>query len=177
MPFLNKSVSRQFLRRCLTLVGCAAALFLFLMLTARILRLNQIFSGMRQLGGNVESGTLAEAALARWMEEPEQTLAFWACATANFAHGYARGSLRFENASACPYTLVFELTTTVRGVQKVIYRSPAIPPGHCLNGAKLLIPLKKGRYEAVCVAFAYENDSQAPAARSNGQPLRVNVLN
>ena len=162
--------------RRLLFVGCVLLLALFVALLFRALRLGQYIQGMTQPSGQAEPGTLPQS-FPRWEELPTGELSFWACPAAEFSHGYAQGSLQFENAAASAYTLVFELTATLNKKTTLVYRSPPIPPGYVLNGAKLTLPLRKGIYQATCIAYAYEMESDTPAARSEEQVITITVLN
>ena len=163
----------------LALSGLLAALAALLALLGHSLSLKNYLAGLGQPAGQAEPGTLAQAAgLERW-REPEaglfSELSFWSCESADFAQGYARGTLRFESAAGCPYTLVFEITAEVEGRARRVYRSPPIPPGYHLDGDKLDVPLKKGVYHASCVAYAYENDGSGPVACSEAFEIVLDV--
>jgi hypothetical protein len=154
---------------------CVLLLVLFLALLLRALRLGQYLQGMKQPSGTVEAGTLPQS-FPRWEERTPGELSFWVSPKASFPNGYAQGGLQFENAAASLYTLEFELTVEQKGKRISVYRSPPIPPGHTLNGAKLTLPLKKGDYQAACIAYAYEPNGATPAARSEEQHILITVL-
>ena len=163
-------------RRRWILAGLFLALAALLVLLGRGLSWNNYFTGLRQPAGQAVPGTLAEAApLERWRESEVDELSFWACESALFDQGYVRGSLRFETAAACPYTLVFELTAEVEGQAQCVYRSPPIPPGYCLDGDKLAVLLKKGVYQTSCIAYAYEKGGSAPVARSEAFEILIDI--
>jgi len=163
----------------LALAGLLAALATLMALLGRSLSLGNYLAGLGQPAGQAQPGTLAEATgLERWREPEEgpfSALSFWACKSAGFAHGYARGTLRFENAAGCPYTLVFEITAQVDGQSRLVYRSPPIPPGSHLDSDKLDMPLKKGVYHASCVAYAYRQDGSAPVACTEAFPIVLDI--
>lgn len=162
-------------RRLLSVV-LFALLGAFMVLTAQQLSLGDFINGLTQPGGKAQTGSLPGLAWEeRWLEPQPGELSFWACGAAQFTHGYAKGTLRFENPAANPYTLIFELSLTLDGAEAVIYRSPALPPGSCLDGDKLSRPLKPGEYEAVCLVYAYGEDLQTPVARSAGQGITLTV--
>jgi len=167
------------MRKYLALAGLLAVLAALVALLGRSLSLRNYLAGLAQPAGQAQPGTLAEAAgLERWREPEEglfSALSFWACKNAEFAHGYARGALRFENAAGCPYTLVFEITAEVDGRARRVYRSPPIPPGFYLDGDKLDVPLKKGVYSASYVAYAYKQDGSAPVACSEAFEIILDV--
>jgi len=173
---MNKRAKAARVRKLGSLAGLFLALALLLALLGRSLSWKNYLAGLRQPAGQAQPGTLAQAdGLERWREPQAGELSFWACESALFEQGYARGSLRFENAGACPYTLVFELTAQVEGRARRVYRSPPIPPGYHLDGDKLSVPLKKGVYTAACVAYAYKKNGSAPVARSEAFEMVLDV--
>ena len=163
------------LRRALTL-ALLLLLAVFFALLAHRLSLGNFIDGLGQPKGRVQAGALPGLDWEeRWRQQPEDALSYWACESARFAHGFAAGSLRFENPPTSPYHLVFELSVEMRGKAAVIYRSPSLPPGNYLDGDKLARALEPGEYQAVCLVYAYEPGASGPCARSQGQRMAIRV--
>jgi hypothetical protein len=164
-------------RKILVLAVLAAALLALLFALLHGLSALNFLRGLNQSTGVPKQGPLPGVDWQeRWHELPPEQLSFWACANAAFPNGFAQGALQFENSPASRYTLVFELTARVDGKSTVIYRSPPLPPGWHLDGAKLLCRLKQGVYAAQCVAYAYEDAAAPPVARALAQEMVVTIL-
>ncbi|MCL2107487.1 MAG: hypothetical protein FWH26_10590 [Oscillospiraceae bacterium] len=166
--------------KALLSAGLLCLLGLLFIFVWRVFSLGNVLDGMRQPAGLVERGTLPfPIPLERWRESDSEELAFWACDSAEFAHGYARGSLRFENAAAARHTIIMELRAVLKEGQepRLVYRSPPIPPGHMLNGDKLDIALPAGTYDAFCVAVACGPDGKTPMAQSDQQEIKLTINN
>ena len=67
---------------------------------------------------------------------------------------YKQGNVMLENPSSCEYDLQFVIYNT-QG--EMIYTSPMIRPGQCLEKDKLTTVVKSGGYDCSYAAQAYKN--------------------
>ncbi len=67
---------------------------------------------------------------------------------------YSQGDVMLENPEACEYDLQFVIYNT-QG--EMIYTSPLIKPGRCLEKDKLTAVVRSGEYNCSYSALAYKN--------------------
>lgn len=108
--------------------------------------------------GEVLVGTIPiEDGLQDVQEIPKGEIRFRLNKTVTFKDGHSMGDIMLENPKACEFDLEFSFYTLD---SELIYVSPRLKPGEYINNDKLKKRLKKGVYECVYKATAYEEGAR-----------------
>ena len=71
-----------------------------------------------------------------------------------FESPYSQGTVMLENPESCEYDLIFTVYNSEGGM---IYTSPVLKPGQCIEKDKLSAVVKRGEYECTYSAQAYKD--------------------
>ncbi len=106
-------------------------------------------------GGKVTDGVLEEIASdAHITSVPEGEIRYLINKRIMFEDSYSLGSVMLENPESCQYDLKFII---YKDNGEMIYTSPLIKPGQCLEKDKLSAVVKSGEYNCSYSAQAYQN--------------------
>lgn len=106
-------------------------------------------------GGKVTDGILEEIAPdAHITSVPEGEIRYLINKRIMFEDSYSLGSVMLENPGSCQYDLKFVI---YKDNGEMIYTSPLIKPGQCLEKDKLSAVVKSGEYNCSYSAQAYQN--------------------
>lgn len=106
-------------------------------------------------GGKVTDGVLEEIAPdAHITSVPEGEIRYLINKRIMFEDSYSLGSVMLENPESCQYDLKFII---YKDNGEMIYTSPLIKPGQCLEKDKLSAVVKSGEYNCSYSAQAYQN--------------------
>ena len=106
-------------------------------------------------GGKVSNGILAGVeADAHITSVPEGEIRYLINKRIMFENSYSLGSVMLENPESCQYDIKFVI---YKDDGEMIYTSPMIKPGQCLEKDKLSTVVKAGEYNCSYSAQAYQN--------------------
>lgn len=106
-------------------------------------------------GGKVSDGVLTGVdADAHITSVPEGEIRYLINKRIMFENSYSLGSLMLENPESCQYDIKFVI---YKDDGEMIYSSPMIKPGQCLEKDKLSTVVKAGEYNCSYSAQAYQN--------------------
>lgn len=106
-------------------------------------------------GGKVSNGILAGVeADAHITNVPEGEIRYLINKRIMFENSYSLGNVMLENPESCQYDIKFVI---YKDDGEMIYTSPMIKPGQCLEKDKLSTVVKAGEYNCSYSAQAYQN--------------------
>lgn len=106
-------------------------------------------------GGKVSNGILAGVeADAHITSVPEGEIRYLINKRIMFENSYSLGNVMLENPESCQYDIKFVI---YKDDGEMIYTSPMIKPGQCLEKDKLSTVIKAGEYNCSYSAQAYQN--------------------
>ncbi|CDA92071.1 putative uncharacterized protein [Ruminococcus sp. CAG:563] len=106
-------------------------------------------------GGKVSNGILAGVeADAHITSVPEGEIRYLINKRIMFENSYSLGNVMLENPESCQYDIKFVI---YKDDGEMIYTSPMIKPGQCLEKDKLSTVVKAGEYNCSYSAQAYQN--------------------
>lgn len=106
-------------------------------------------------GGKVSNGILAGVeANAHITSVPEGEIRYLINKRIMFENSYSLGNVMLENPESCQYDIKFVI---YKDDGEMIYTSPMIKPGQCLEKDKLSTVVKAGEYNCSYSAQAYQN--------------------
>lgn len=106
-------------------------------------------------GGKVSNGILAGVeADAHITSVPEGEIRYLINKRIMFENSYSLGNVMLENPESCQYDIKFVI---YKDDGEMIYTSPMIKPGQCLEKDKLSTVVKVGEYNCSYSAQAYQN--------------------
>lgn len=106
-------------------------------------------------GGKVSNGILAGVeADAHITSVPEGEIRYLINKRIMFENSYSLGNVMLENPESCQYDIKFVI---YKDDGEMIYTSPVIKPGQCLEKDKLSTVVKAGEYNCSYSAQAYQN--------------------
>ena len=106
-------------------------------------------------GGTVTDGLLPDVDVSMHITDvPEGEIRYLINKKIVFEGMYGQGNVMLENPSGCEYDLQFVIYNTEG---KMIYTSPMIRPGQCLEKDKLTAVVRQGGYDCSYSALAYKN--------------------
>ncbi len=106
-------------------------------------------------GGKVSNGILAGVeADAHITSVPEGEIRYLINKRIMFENSYSLGNVMLENPESCQYDIKFVI---YKNDGEMIYTSPMIKPGQCLEKDKLSTVVKAGEYNCSYSAQAYQN--------------------
>ncbi len=106
-------------------------------------------------GGKVSNGILAGVeADAHITSVPEGEIRYLINKRIIFENSYSLGNVMLENPESCQYDIKFVI---YKDDGEMIYTSPMIKPGQCLEKDKLSTVVKAGEYNCSYSAQAYQN--------------------
>ena len=106
-------------------------------------------------GGKVSNGILAGVeADAHITSVPEGEIRYLINKRIMFENSYSLGNVMLENPESCQYDIKFVI---YKDDGEMIYTSPMIKPGQCLEKDKLSTLVKAGEYNCSYSAQAYQN--------------------
>lgn len=106
-------------------------------------------------GGKVSNGILAGVeADAHITSVPEGEIRYLINKRIMFENSYSLGNVMLENPESCQYDIKFVI---YKDDGEMIYTSPMIKPGQCLEKDKLSAVVKAGEYNCSYSAQAYQN--------------------
>ena len=106
-------------------------------------------------GGKVSNGILTGVeADAHITSVPEGEIRYLINKRIMFENSYSLGNVMLENPESCQYDIKFVI---YKDDGKMIYTSPMIKPGQCLEKDKLSTVVKAGEYNCSYSAQAYQN--------------------
>lgn len=106
-------------------------------------------------GGKVSNGILTGVeADAHITSVPEGEIRYLINKRIMFENSYSLGNVMLENPESCQYDIKFVI---YKDDGKMIYTSPMIKPGQCLEKDKLSSVVKAGEYNCSYSAQAYQN--------------------
>ena len=106
-------------------------------------------------GGKVSNGILAGVeADAHITSVPEGEIRYLINKRIMFENSYSLGNVMLENPESCQYDIKFVI---YKDDGEMIYTSPMIKPGQCLEKDKLSTVVKAGEYNCSYSAPAYQN--------------------
>lgn len=106
-------------------------------------------------GGKVSNGILTGVeADAHITSVPEGEIRYLINKRIMFENSYSLGNVRLENPESCQYDIKFVI---YKDDGEMIYTSPMIKPGQCLEKDKLSTVVKAGEYNCSYSAQAYQN--------------------
>ena len=106
-------------------------------------------------GGKVSNGILAGVeAEAHITSVPEGEIRYLINKRIIFENSYSLGNVMLENPESCQYDIKFVI---YKDDGEMIYTSPMIKPGQCLEKDKLSTVVKAGEYNCSYSAQAYQN--------------------
>ena len=107
-------------------------------------------------GGKVSNGILTGVeADAHITSVPEGEIRYLINKRIMFENSYSLGNVMLENPESCQYDIKFVI---YKDDGEMIYTSPMIKPGQCLEKDKLSTVVKAGEYNCSYSAQAYQND-------------------
>ena len=106
-------------------------------------------------GGKVSNGILTGVeADAHITSVPEGEIRYLINKRIMFENSYSLGNVMLENPESCQYDIKFVI---YKDDGEMIYTSPMIKPGQCLEKDKLSTVVKAGEYNCSYTAQAYQN--------------------
>ena len=106
-------------------------------------------------GGKVSNGILTGVETdAHITSVPEGEIRYLINKRIMFENSYSLGSVMLENPESCQYDIKFVI---YKDDGEMIYTSPMIKPGQCLEKDKLSTVVKAGEYNCSYSAQAYQN--------------------
>lgn len=106
-------------------------------------------------GGKVSNGILTGVeADAHITSVPEGEIRYLINKRIMFENSYSLGNVMLENPESCQYDIKFVI---YKDDGEMIYTSPMIKPGQCLEKDKLSTVVKAGEYNCSYSAQAYQN--------------------
>lgn len=106
-------------------------------------------------GGKVSNGILAGVeADAHITSVPEGEIRYLINKRIMFENSYSLGNVMLENPESCQYDIKFVI---YKDDGEMIYTSPMIKPGQCLEKDKLSTVVEAGEYNCSYSAQAYQN--------------------
>lgn len=106
-------------------------------------------------GGKVSNGILTGVeADAHITSVPESEIRYLINKRIMFENSYSLGNVMLENPESCQYDIKFVI---YKDDGEMIYTSPMIKPGQCLEKDKLSTVVKAGEYNCSYSAQAYQN--------------------
>lgn len=106
-------------------------------------------------GGKVSNGILTGVeADAHIKSVPEGEIRYLINKRIMFENSYSLGNVMLENPESCQYDIKFVI---YKDDGEMIYTSPMIKPGQCLEKDKLSTVVKAGEYNCSYSAQAYQN--------------------
>ncbi len=106
-------------------------------------------------GGKVSNGILAGVeADTHITSVPEGEIRYLINKRIMFENSYSLGNVMLENPESCQYDIKFVI---YKDDGEMIYTSPMIKPGQCLEKDKLSTVVKAGEYNCSYSAQAYQN--------------------
>lgn len=106
-------------------------------------------------GGKVSNGILTGVeADAHITSVPEGEIRYLINKRIMFENSYSLGNVMLENPESCQYDIKFVI---YKDDGEMIYTSPVIKPGQCLEKDKLSTVVKAGEYNCSYSAQAYQN--------------------
>ena len=106
-------------------------------------------------GGKVSNGILTGVeADAHITSVPEGDIRYLINKRIMFENSYSLGNVMLENPESCQYDIKFVI---YKDDGEMIYTSPMIKPGQCLEKDKLSTVVKAGEYNCSYSAQAYQN--------------------
>ena len=106
-------------------------------------------------GGKVSNGILVGVeADAHITSVPEGEIRYLINKRIMFENSYSLGNVMLENPESCQYDIKFVI---YKDDGEMIYTSPMIKPGQCLEKDKLSTVVKAGEYNCSYSAQAYQN--------------------
>lgn len=106
-------------------------------------------------GGKVSNGILAGVeADAHITNVPDGEIRYLINKRIMFENSYSLGNVMLENPESCQYDIKFVI---YKDDGEMIYTSPMIKPGQCLEKDKLSTVVKAGEYNCSYSAQAYQN--------------------
>lgn len=107
-------------------------------------------------GGEVSDGVLAGVDESLHVSEvPEGEIRYLINKKIVFESPYSQGDVMLENPESCEYDLQFVI---YNAQGEMLYTSPMIKPGQCLEKDKLSTVVSQGEYKCSYSAQAYKND-------------------
>lgn len=124
-----------------------------------VVALTQALPGIRLSlahGGQVSDGVLAGVDESLHITEvPEGEIRYLINKKIVFESPYSLGDVMLENPESCEYDLQFVI---YNAQGEMLYTSPMIRPGQCLEKDKLSTLVKEGEYKCSYSAQAYKDD-------------------
>lgn len=124
-----------------------------------VVALTQSLPGIRlslAQGGQVSDGVLAGVDESLHISEvPEGEIRYLINKKIVFESPYSQGDVMLENPESCEYDLQFVI---YNAQGEMLYTSPMIKPGQCLEKDKLSTVVSQGEYKCSYSAQAYKND-------------------
>lgn len=124
-----------------------------------VVALTQALPGIRlslAQGGQVSDGVLAGVDEGLHITEvPEGEIRYLINKKIVFESPYSLGDVMLENPESCEYDLQFVI---YNAQGEMLYTSPMIRPGQCLEKDKLSTLVKEGEYKCSYSAQAYKDD-------------------
>lgn len=135
----------------IVVIAVTAVVMCIVALTGNAPRIRLALAGGGKVSNGILTGVESDAHIT---SVPEGEIRYLINKRIMFENSYSLGSVMLENPESCQYDIKFVI---YKDDGEMIYTSPMIKPGQCLEKDKLSAVVKAGEYNCSYSAQAYQN--------------------